>query len=277
MGDPWERYPRRARGAVGRTVRACSTSAAAAVRRSAAWPSGSTSSASTSPRSSCAAPAQTVPQARLRSRATHGAGLRRRDPTTRLRRFYSIAHIPREEHAALFGEVARWLRPGGLLLACSERTGAGRLDRRVARRRDVLLRLRRATRTAARTRSGLRAARRRGGLDAGARNRSGLALGARRGNRLRRADPTRLYYAPRVPALHADLGGHGGLPRQRAPLFAAAARADGDGDGGRGLPLRGADRRRRGHLQPAAVADRRLPRDGLGLDARRGRSRRRGR
>ena len=47
-----------------------------------------------------------------------------------------------------------------------------------------------------------------------------------------------------------------------APLVAAAARADGDGDGGGDLPVRDADRRRRRHLQPAAVADRRLPRHG---------------
>jgi ubiquinone/menaquinone biosynthesis C-methylase UbiE len=31
--------------------------------------------------------------------------------------FYSITHVPREEHAALFARVARWLRPGGLFLA----------------------------------------------------------------------------------------------------------------------------------------------------------------
>jgi ubiquinone/menaquinone biosynthesis C-methylase UbiE len=31
--------------------------------------------------------------------------------------FYAISHIPREEHAALFGSVARWLRRGGLFLA----------------------------------------------------------------------------------------------------------------------------------------------------------------
>jgi len=30
---------------------------------------------------------------------------------------YSISHLPREEHAALFDRIARWLRPGGLLLA----------------------------------------------------------------------------------------------------------------------------------------------------------------
>jgi SAM-dependent methyltransferase len=30
---------------------------------------------------------------------------------------YSIAHVPRRAHAALFARVARWLRPGGLFLA----------------------------------------------------------------------------------------------------------------------------------------------------------------
>lgn len=31
--------------------------------------------------------------------------------------FYAIFHLPREEHAGLFGRIHRWLRPGGLLLA----------------------------------------------------------------------------------------------------------------------------------------------------------------
>jgi SAM-dependent methyltransferase len=31
--------------------------------------------------------------------------------------FYSIAHLPVDEHAPLFDRLARWLRPGGLLLA----------------------------------------------------------------------------------------------------------------------------------------------------------------
>jgi cyclopropane fatty-acyl-phospholipid synthase-like methyltransferase len=30
---------------------------------------------------------------------------------------YSITHVPRAEHAALFDRVARWLRPGGFFLA----------------------------------------------------------------------------------------------------------------------------------------------------------------
>lgn len=31
--------------------------------------------------------------------------------------FFSIIHVPREEHAALFARIAGWLRPGGLLVA----------------------------------------------------------------------------------------------------------------------------------------------------------------
>jgi cyclopropane fatty-acyl-phospholipid synthase-like methyltransferase len=31
--------------------------------------------------------------------------------------FYSITHVPREEHAALFQRIAGWLQPGGLFLA----------------------------------------------------------------------------------------------------------------------------------------------------------------
>ena len=31
--------------------------------------------------------------------------------------FYSISHVPRDEHARLFGRVAGWLKPGGLFLA----------------------------------------------------------------------------------------------------------------------------------------------------------------
>lgn len=31
--------------------------------------------------------------------------------------FYSIIHVPRDRHEALFGSIRRWLRPGGLLLA----------------------------------------------------------------------------------------------------------------------------------------------------------------
>jgi cyclopropane fatty-acyl-phospholipid synthase-like methyltransferase len=37
--------------------------------------------------------------------------------------FYSISHVPREEHAALFGKIARWLRPGGLFLASLSSNG----------------------------------------------------------------------------------------------------------------------------------------------------------
>jgi SAM-dependent methyltransferase len=31
--------------------------------------------------------------------------------------FYSLTHVPRAEHAALFGRIGSWLRPGGLFLA----------------------------------------------------------------------------------------------------------------------------------------------------------------
>jgi SAM-dependent methyltransferase len=31
--------------------------------------------------------------------------------------FYSLTHVPRAEHAALFGRIRWWLRPGGLFLA----------------------------------------------------------------------------------------------------------------------------------------------------------------
>jgi ubiquinone/menaquinone biosynthesis C-methylase UbiE len=38
--------------------------------------------------------------------------------------FYSISHIPREEHGALFKKVARWLRPGGFFLASLAAVGS---------------------------------------------------------------------------------------------------------------------------------------------------------
>ena len=31
--------------------------------------------------------------------------------------FYSLFHVPREEHAALLGRITAWLRPGGVLVA----------------------------------------------------------------------------------------------------------------------------------------------------------------
>ena len=31
--------------------------------------------------------------------------------------FYSISHVPRDEHACLFARAAGWLKPGGLFLA----------------------------------------------------------------------------------------------------------------------------------------------------------------
>ena len=32
-------------------------------------------------------------------------------------------HVPRDEHRALFGRIARWLRPGGLFLASLSHVG----------------------------------------------------------------------------------------------------------------------------------------------------------
>jgi ubiquinone/menaquinone biosynthesis C-methylase UbiE len=37
--------------------------------------------------------------------------------------FYSIVHVPRESHAALFTRILGWLKPGGLFLASLSRTG----------------------------------------------------------------------------------------------------------------------------------------------------------
>jgi SAM-dependent methyltransferase len=36
---------------------------------------------------------------------------------------YSVMHVPRDEHAALFGRIARWLKPGGLFLASLSHVG----------------------------------------------------------------------------------------------------------------------------------------------------------
>ena len=36
---------------------------------------------------------------------------------------YSIVHVPRDEHPALFGRIVRWLRPGGLFLASMSHVG----------------------------------------------------------------------------------------------------------------------------------------------------------
>lgn len=36
---------------------------------------------------------------------------------------YSIVHVPREEHAALFQRIARWLKPGGFFLASLAHVG----------------------------------------------------------------------------------------------------------------------------------------------------------
>jgi len=37
--------------------------------------------------------------------------------------FYSVGHVPRDEHAALYARIATWLRPGGLFLAGLACTG----------------------------------------------------------------------------------------------------------------------------------------------------------
>ena len=37
--------------------------------------------------------------------------------------FYSIMHVPREEHRALFASIARWLKPRGLFLASLSHVG----------------------------------------------------------------------------------------------------------------------------------------------------------
>src|SRR5215211_365602 len=75
-------------------------------------------------------------------------------------------------------------------------------------------------------------------------------------DRARRSDP--------------DVGRDVGLSGSGTPSLAAPARPDGDGDGGSGLPVRGSDGRRRRHIQPPALVDDRLPRDGDRVDARRG-------
>ncbi len=43
--------------------------------------------------------------------------------------FYSIVHVPRDQHPALFARILRWLRPGGLFLASlSHLGGPGRTE-----------------------------------------------------------------------------------------------------------------------------------------------------
>ncbi len=43
--------------------------------------------------------------------------------------FYSITHVPREEHGRLLANIAHWLRPGGLLVAAlGARSSAGAIE-----------------------------------------------------------------------------------------------------------------------------------------------------
>ena len=37
--------------------------------------------------------------------------------------FYSIVHVPRDQHSALFANIRRWLKPGGLFLASLSHVG----------------------------------------------------------------------------------------------------------------------------------------------------------
>ena len=37
--------------------------------------------------------------------------------------FYSVMHVPREQHALVFARILRWLRPGGLFLASLSHVG----------------------------------------------------------------------------------------------------------------------------------------------------------
>ena len=61
--------------------------------------------------------------------------------------FYVFNHVPRERLGELLGRIAGWLRPGGLALNAFGASDHPRLDGRVARRRDVLRRLRARRRT----------------------------------------------------------------------------------------------------------------------------------
>ena len=42
--------------------------------------------------------------------------------------FYSVLHVPREEHGELFARIARWLRPGGWFLAALGCSGANGVE-----------------------------------------------------------------------------------------------------------------------------------------------------
>lgn len=72
--------------------------------------------------------------------------------------FYSIIHVPREEHPALLADIYRWLEPGGSLLATPGLNGLrGRGERLGGMgRRDALEPLRRGGQPGAPTRGGLR-------------------------------------------------------------------------------------------------------------------------
>ncbi|PYM19891.1 MAG: hypothetical protein DMD78_23090 [Candidatus Rokuibacteriota bacterium] len=83
----------------------------------AASPSRSASPAWTSRQAQVARARRLVPAARFVCADVRAPGLRdaRFDAICS---YYAIIHIPREDHAALFGRLARLLKPGGLALFC---------------------------------------------------------------------------------------------------------------------------------------------------------------
>ena len=91
------------------------------------------------------------------------------------------------------------------------------------------------------------------------------------GARMRRLPATTVYYGLELLLSTPTFVVVAVYLVKRPRSLAAPARADGDGDGGDRLPVRGADRRRRRYVQPAAVADHRISRHGHGLAARRSR------
>ena len=174
---------------------------------------------------------------------------------------YSIVHVPRDEQPALFARILGWLKPGGLFLASLSHVGGeDRVDEWLGV--DMFF----------------------SGFDADTNRRlvreagfeliedqlvwmqepeSEVAflwvLGVNRSETP--AGDDRLLRA-RVLALDAYVGRDVGLPRQRARSVSAPARSHGDRDGGGRVPVRDSDRRRRRHVQPPALPDRRLPGDG---------------